>query len=84
MPPPTQDPRRLKRRRIEAGLNRRELAAKAGIHRSYMTWLEAGGRSASPRVLKRLAKALACEPADLMAPEPSADQPETDDPAGAE
>lgn len=83
MSPPTQDPRRLQRRRIEAGLNRKELAAKAGIHRSYVTWLEAGGRNASPRVLKRLAKALNCQVADLMPPEPDTDTPDPDDQAGA-
>lgn len=69
MSPPLQDPKRLKRRRIEAGLNRRELADRARIHRSYVSWLENGGRGASPRVLKRLAEALNCEIADLMAPE---------------
>ncbi|MGX1909048.1 helix-turn-helix domain-containing protein [Streptomyces phaeochromogenes] len=63
---PTQDPKRLRRRRIEAGLNKRELAAAVEIHPSYVTWLERGERSASPRVMKRLATALACEIADLM------------------
>lgn len=76
MSPPTQDPKRLKRRRIEAGLNRRELAARAEIHPSYVTCLESGSRGASPRVLKRLSEALHCEIADLM-PKP------TDDEAGA-
>lgn len=70
MSPPTQDPQRLQRRRIEAGLNQRELAAKAGIHRSHMSFLERGERGASPRVLKRLAKVLNCEIADLMPTEP--------------
>ncbi|MFE7272994.1 helix-turn-helix domain-containing protein [Streptomyces sp. NPDC057623] len=74
---PTQDPKRLRRRRIEAGLNKRELAAGAEIHPSYVTWLERGERSASPRVLKRLARTLHCQIADLMPPPP------TDDQAGA-
>ncbi|MFJ5259131.1 helix-turn-helix domain-containing protein [Streptomyces sp. NPDC088387] len=71
MSPPTQDPKRLRRRRIEAGLNKRELAASAGIHPSYVTWLERGDRGASPRVLKRLAEALHCQIGDLMPPEPT-------------
>jgi len=79
MSPPTQDPQRLKRRRIEAGLNQGELAAKAGIHRSHMSWLERGLRGASPRVLKRLAESLDCQVADLMPPGP---EPDTDDTAG--
>lgn len=83
MPHPTQDPRRLQRRRIEAGLNQRELADRAGIHRSHMSWLERGKRGASPRVLKRLAEALDCTVADLMPPEPGTTGPDTDTEAGA-
>ena len=70
MSPPLQDPKRLKRRRIEAGLNQRELADRAGISEAYMSFLSRGQKSASPRVLKRLAGALSCEIADLMTPEP--------------
>lgn len=76
---PTQDPQRLRRRRIEAGLNQGELAAKAGISVSYMSCLALGTRNASPRVLKRLAKALNCEVSDLMPP----DETRTDTEAGA-
>ena len=74
MSSPTQDPKRLRQRRIEAGLNKRELAKKAGIHPSYVTWLERGERGASPRVLKRLSEALQCKVTDLMPPEPSDDE----------
>ncbi|MGW5477612.1 helix-turn-helix domain-containing protein [Streptomyces sp. NPDC004008] len=77
----TQDPERLWRRRVEAGLNQRELARKAGISDAYMSQLARGVRPASPRVLKRLAQALDCEIVDLMPPEPSAD--DTDTEAGA-
>jgi transcriptional regulator with XRE-family HTH domain len=70
MSPPTQDPQRLQRRRIQAGLNRKELAAIAGIHKTTMGRLERGLNNASPRVLKQLAEALNCEIADLMPPEP--------------
>lgn len=70
MSPPTQDPKRLQRRRIQAGLNKRELAERAGIHKTTMGRLERGINNASPRVLKQLAEALGCEIADLMPPEP--------------
>jgi transcriptional regulator with XRE-family HTH domain len=70
MSPPTQDPQRLQRRRIQAGFNKTELAAKAGISKSYMGRLESGKSNASPRVLKRLADPLNCQIADLMPPEP--------------
>jgi len=70
MSPPTQDPQRLQRRRIQAGLNKRELAALAAISKSYMGRLESGEGNASPRVLKRLAETLDCDIADLMPPEP--------------
>jgi transcriptional regulator with XRE-family HTH domain len=71
MSPPTQDPQRLQRRRIQAGLNKTELARKIGISKSYMGLLERGRANASPRVLKRLAEGLNCEVIDLMPPEPT-------------
>jgi transcriptional regulator with XRE-family HTH domain len=69
MSPPLQDPQRLKRRRIEAGLNQRELAAKAGIKNSTISAYEHGRRGASPRVLKRIAEICECTVADLLPPE---------------
>ena len=81
MSPPPQDPQRLQRRRIQAGLNRRELAAKVGVHKSYVGRLERGLASASPRLLKRFAEFFHCEIADLMPPEPS--PPPADPEAGA-
>lgn len=74
MSPPLQDPQRLKRRRVEAGLNQVELAKAAGIHFSHMSCIERGVRGASPRVLKKLADALHCEVADLLPPEQDTDQ----------
>lgn len=74
MSPPTQDPQRLQRCRVQAGLNKTELARKAGISKSYMGLLERSGRAnASPRVLKQLAEALDRDVADLMPPEPGTD-----------
>lgn len=67
----TQDPARIRRRRIEAGLNRKALAEKAGISPQHMSLIENGTAGASPRVLAQLAAALGCTIADLMPPEPS-------------
>lgn len=71
MSPPTQDPQRLRKKRIAAGLNQRELAAAAGVSKSHMSLLERGLRGASPRVLKRFTERLNCTVEDLMPPEPN-------------
>jgi transcriptional regulator with XRE-family HTH domain len=67
-----QDPGRVRRKRIEAGLNRTTLAHNAGISKSHMSQIEKGATGASPRVLKKIADVLGCEIADLMPPEPTA------------
>jgi transcriptional regulator with XRE-family HTH domain len=64
---------RLRRRRIQAGLNQKELAAAVGISASHMSWLERGLRGASPRVLRRCAEVFECQVADLMPPESTAE-----------
>lgn len=83
MSPPTQDPKRLQRRRIQAGLNRRQLAEQAGIHKSTIGRYERGLSNAAPGNLKRLAEALNCEIADLMPPEPDMGNAGTETEAGA-
>lgn len=62
----TQDRRRLKRRRIMAGLTLRDAAHKAACHWTTIGKLEQGERSADPRTLKALAEAYGCEIEDLM------------------
>ncbi|WP_214327889.1 helix-turn-helix domain-containing protein [Nonomuraea sediminis] len=64
-----QDPNALRGRRIAAGLSKVALAEKAQISTTHMTQVELGQKSASPAVLVRLAKALGCDPEDLMARE---------------
>ncbi|MCC9712039.1 helix-turn-helix domain-containing protein [Streptomyces sp. MNU76] len=66
-----QDPGRVRRKRIQAGLNQTTLALKAGISKNHMSQVERGVTGASPRVLKQLADVLGCEIADLMPPEPT-------------
>ncbi|WP_437013229.1 helix-turn-helix domain-containing protein [Streptomyces sp. enrichment culture] len=69
MSPPLQDPQRLRRRRINAGLNQAELAKRAGISPSHMSVLERGVRGASPRVLKKFAEIMKCDVDDLRPPD---------------
>ncbi|MEU3346371.1 helix-turn-helix transcriptional regulator [Streptomyces sp. NPDC006700] len=64
-----QDPARLRRRRVEAGLTQKDLARLAEVTKGHMSLVEGGRRGASPALLKRLAGALNCEIADLMPPE---------------
>ena len=60
------DRERLQRRRIEAGLNRTQLAQRAGISKQLMSMVEKGSANPSPESLSRIAKALDCEVADLL------------------
>jgi transcriptional regulator with XRE-family HTH domain len=69
--PLPQDPTRLRRKRIEAGLSQPNLAAKAGVSRSTVYRAEAGLCPTEAETLRRLAAALACEIADLMPIEPA-------------
>jgi transcriptional regulator with XRE-family HTH domain len=62
----TQDPRKLRRLRIAAGLDLRGLAAKAALSSGSLCDLENGNQSARPGTLAALAKALDCQITDLM------------------
>lgn len=64
-----QDPKRLRRRRVAAGMTVTELATKAKCSVPYLWQLENGDYSASAPMLARLAQALGCEITDLMPPE---------------
>lgn len=66
----TQDPRRLRRRRIAAGLTIRELAVRAQVATGSISALENGDQSARVTMLAALASALGCEITDLMPDEP--------------
>jgi transcriptional regulator with XRE-family HTH domain len=62
----SQDPDRLFRRRIVAGLTQQELAWRAGLVKSTVSRLERGFASAEPATLQALAAALVCPVEDLM------------------
>lgn len=65
-----QDPGRLRRKRLEAGLSQPALARIAGIHKSTVYRVEKGLSPAEADTLLRIAMALGCAIADLMPPEP--------------
>ncbi|MFI0528511.1 helix-turn-helix domain-containing protein [Streptomyces scabiei] len=69
------DPRRVHRKRVQAGLAQNQLAARIGISAAQLCRIEKGRSGASAPVLARLAEALDCEIDDLMPPE-SAPEPD--------
>lgn len=69
--PLPQDPARIRRKRIEAGLSQPALAERAGVSRSTVYRVENGLCPASAETLRRLAVVLWCEIADLMPAEPA-------------
>jgi DNA-binding XRE family transcriptional regulator len=71
-----QDRRRLRRRRQLAGLGVREAAALSDVSAGYISFLEIGRRSASPTVLRKLAQVYGCTVADIIRPEPAAEDDE--------
>ena len=68
--PLPQDPARIRRKRLEAGLSQPALAKIAGVNKSTVWRIENGLNPAQADTLLCLAKALGCAIADLMPPEP--------------
>lgn len=58
--------RRVRELRKECGLSQVELAAKVGIDRSYMGFLERGERNPSLEVIAKIAEALSVTPDELL------------------
>jgi DNA-binding XRE family transcriptional regulator len=58
--------KRVRALRERTGLSQEALAAKAGIHRTYMGGVERGERNICLRNIIRLAEALAVHPGDLF------------------
>lgn len=72
-----EDPREIRRRRIEAGLSQTDLALKAGVSKSHVSDVENGRAGFSPKNLKALATALGCTIRDLLLPAPEEQAPVT-------
>jgi DNA-binding XRE family transcriptional regulator len=62
---------RLKTLRLRAALSQRELAQRAGIAESTYRGIELGQHDARPSTVRKLARALGCQPTDLMLPDRS-------------
>lgn len=63
--------RNLRAAREQRGLTQEQLAARAGMHRTFVGAVERGDRNASLRTVQRLADALDVEPQALLDPDPS-------------
>ena len=61
---------RLRGRRLEKGWTLDQLRDAAGISAHALSLLERGIRQPRPSTITKLARALDCQPADLMEPEP--------------
>lgn len=59
----------LRRLRVNAGLNQTELAGLSGLSTQLISALECGDSGASPKSLRKIARVLGCQVADLLAPE---------------
>lgn len=56
----------VRRLRTAAGLSQEELAARAGLHRTYVSSIERGQRNVSLENIFVLAEALGSEPSELL------------------
>jgi transcriptional regulator with XRE-family HTH domain len=62
------DPRRLTRRRVEAGLSQNALAQAIGVSKQLVSAVSNGRANFSPETLARAAQVLGCEIVDLLPP----------------
>jgi transcriptional regulator with XRE-family HTH domain len=68
---PREDPRhrfglRVRQARLELGLTQRELAARSGLHPTYISSVEMGDRNIGLLNVVRIAEALEVDPAELL------------------
>jgi len=66
----------IRKLRVERGISQEQLAADAGIDRSYMSRLERGIENPTVSIIEKLAAVLSAELADFfVVPEPNAEPP---------
>lgn len=58
--------RNVRRLRTSTGLSQEELAARAGLHRTYISSVERGQRNVSLENIFAIASALGCDPRELI------------------
>lgn len=58
--------RNMRRLRTSTGLSQEELAARAGLHRTYISSVERGQRNVSLENIFAIASALGCDPRELI------------------
>jgi transcriptional regulator with XRE-family HTH domain len=66
----------VRRERMRLGKSQEQLAFDADMKRSYLSDLERGTRNPSVKAIARLATALNVEPAALLRPPPTSDDPD--------
>ena len=59
--------RALRRRRTDASLTQEQLALEADLGRVFVSWLETGKKQPTFQTMLKLAAALGCKTADLVA-----------------
>lgn len=57
---------RVREARLERGLSQEELAHRAGMHRTAISFIEQAQRSSTLETIERLAKALKVQPSTLI------------------
>ncbi|WP_050410924.1 helix-turn-helix domain-containing protein [Massilia sp. NR 4-1] len=67
MEPATGFGKAVRARRLAAGLSQEQLGLEAGLERVFISWMETGKKQATFNTMLKLAKALNCSAADLVA-----------------
>jgi transcriptional regulator with XRE-family HTH domain len=58
--------KKVRKERLNQGLSQEELAAKAGVHRTYIGMIERAEKNITLESIEKIAKALKLRPSDLI------------------
>jgi len=58
--------KKVREERLNQGLSQEELAAKAGVHRTYIGMIERAEKNITLESIEKIAKALKLRPSDLI------------------